>query len=93
MTDLIGTIARARASMMVRGYEHLELVLGPDTWARLRLDCERFDVLDPEPRRLFDMTIRVDERFEGWQVSILPTSESSGKVVSTGSAPPFGASV
>lgn len=71
MADLITTIARARASMMLRGHRDLTLRLGPDCAADLRKagdDQGIFTAGWPMPRTLFGMAIEAREDMEGWAV-------------------------
>lgn len=73
MTDLITTVARARASMMVRGYRSLRLRLGPDMWSALAQEAELQGIFTPNlppPRVLFGMPIEVEPQMEGWAVEI-----------------------
>lgn len=76
MQDLYGMIARARASMMLRGYADLVLHLGPDAEAQLCRDAAPFSPYDDLPvnRRRFMLSMLVQHRqdMEGW--AVLPSS-------------------
>lgn len=72
MADLYGAIARARASMMMRGHADLELHLGPDAEADLNRYAAPFDPYDDlpvqRPRRMLYMPVVSRMDMEGWAV-------------------------
>ena len=73
MADVYGLIARARASMMVRGHADLELHLGPDTLRELERDhapIGPFDLVGhgQKPRRMLYMPVVERSDMEGWAV-------------------------
>lgn len=59
--DIVQSIAQARATMLLRGYEPLRLELGPQTAKALGQDVSAADVL-------FSMPVRVRADMEGWAV-------------------------
>lgn len=59
--DLVQAIARARATMMLRGYEPLRLELGVQIAKSLGQDLGAADVL-------FSMPVRVRADMEGWAI-------------------------
>lgn len=72
MVDTYGAIARARASMMVRGFADLELHLGPDALEGLRRDFQGDDPHDlpdgPTPQHMLYMPVVHRTDMEGWAV-------------------------
>ncbi len=80
MVDTYGLIARARASMMVRGHADLELHLGPDTLQNLRRDHEPMGPFDMVghgngPKCMFYMPVIERQDMEGWAVVPLPIKQ------------------
>lgn len=61
MTDIVQSIARARATMLLRGYEPLRLELGVQTAKTLGDSLAAADVL-------FYMPVVVRADMEGWAV-------------------------
>ena len=72
MADLYGAIARARASMMMRGHADLALHLGPDAEAQIKREAAPFDPYDDlpvqRPRRMLYMPVVNRTDMEGWAV-------------------------
>jgi hypothetical protein len=68
--DLLGQIADARASMMLRGLEPLTLFLGSDAYREL---IERDEVEPGQRQTVLDMPIEVLTTAQGFMVSCLKT--------------------
>lgn len=77
MADTYGLIARARASMLMRGHADLVLYLGPDIEAELKrilgTDGPYDNPAHIRPRRLLYMPVVNRTDMEGW--AVMPAGE------------------